>query len=190
MGKNNAVSALSRGCCCHGCCCPEDCRPAYVHTCGGSHPAASQSAAPLPRQACSSPSPQPPVCSKGVGGTIASKMSEGRAGERFSIHKHVTRGHPQRITAQCSRIRGPRALAQAHTAHTAHSAHSTAQRTSLGTRSPLSMKERARRPAGVPAATSARSRSPTEMWTRPYCSRWRYRWRGSTGCVQWGVWVG
>ena len=41
--------------------------------------------------------------------------------------------------------------------------------TSLGTKSPASMKALARLPAGVPAATSARSRSPTEMWYRPYC---------------------
>jgi hypothetical protein len=38
------------------------------------------------------------------------------------------------------------------------------------------MKARARAPAGVPAATSARSRSPTEMCTSPYLSTMRAHW--------------
>lgn len=45
------------------------------------------------------------------------------------------------------------------------------------------MKDLAFLPAGVPAATSARSRSPTLMWTRPYCRQRLARWVGEADPV-------
>lgn len=59
---------------------------------------------------------------------------------------------------------------------------------SSGTRSPRSMKSLARWPAGVPAATSARSRSPAEMCASPKrCTISSHCARGRTQALLWAL---